>query len=108
MCTNGSGTNSVKPPLRRCWSRRRRRWRAQLRGPSTWPNMIVVVDAQPLAGRDLVRAEHASDLVVEDLGRGAGERAEPSLAQAQEVVLERGAERRGALPDLERGERVHV
>src|SRR2546423_8177061 len=70
--------------------------------------MRGVVDVQPLAGRDRVRAEHAPDLVVEDLGRGAGERAEPRLAQAQEVALERDAERRSALPDLERGERVHV
>src|ERR671939_289710 len=47
MWTNGSGTSSVKQPLRRCWSRIASRWRAQLRGPSTWPNMIVAVDRSP-------------------------------------------------------------
>src|SRR5215204_221963 len=47
MCTNGSGTNSVKPPLRRCCSRSAIRWRAHERGPSTWPNMIVVVERRP-------------------------------------------------------------
>src|SRR5207247_2076981 len=30
MCTNGSGTSSVKPPLRRCWSRSRTRWHGPL------------------------------------------------------------------------------
>ena len=81
--------------------------------------MIVVVERspascavsmhlEPLLGRDLVRAEDPPHLVVEDLRGRAWERGEPGVAQAREVVGEREAERRGALPDLERGERVHV
>src|SRR5204863_4504298 len=35
-------------------------------------------------------------------------RAEPEVVQASEVLLERETERRRPLPDLERGERVHV
>ena len=61
------------------------RCRAQDRGRSTAPNMIVtferrptrvggLVHLEPLAGRDLVGAQHRSDLVVEDLRRGARER----------------------------------
>ena len=67
-----------------------------------------VVHLEPLVGRDLVGADDRADLVVEDLGRRPGERAEPEVAEAREVVVEGEAERRGALPDLERGERMHV
>ena len=35
MCTNGRGTNSVKPPVRRCSSRVLTRWRAQCTGGFT-------------------------------------------------------------------------
>ena len=119
MCTNGSGTNSVKPPVSRWSSRTASRWRAQFRGPSTWPNMIVLferrpdlvrgsVHLEPLRGRDLVRADDRADLVVEHLGGGARERGEPLVAEALEVVAQRDAERRGALPDLERAEGVDV
>ena len=67
-----------------------------------------VVDAEPLFGRDLVRADDLPHLVVENLGRGPGQRAEPRLSQLREVVLECYLERRRPLPDLERRERVHV
>ena len=66
------------------------------------------VHLEPLVGRDLVRADHRPHLVVEDLGRGAGERSEAEVAQSGEVGLEIEPERRRALPDLERRERVHV
>ena len=119
MCTNGSGTNSVNPPDSRCCSRACRRWRAQFTGPSTWPNIIVtferkpdsmggVVHLEPLRGRDLVRTDHAPDLVVEDLRGRTGERTEACIVQARQVVLERKAERRRSLPHLQRRERVDV
>ena len=67
-----------------------------------------LVHLEPLAGRDLVRAEGAPHLVVEDLGGRARERGEAGVAEQGEVLVERQPERRRALPDLERGERVHV
>ena len=48
------------------------------------------------------------DLVVEDLGGGAGQRAQAGVHQPPEVVGERLAEPLGALGDLERGEAVDV
>ena len=63
---------------------------------------------EPLRGVDLVGAELGADLVVEDLGGGAGQRAEAGLLEAAQEGLERHAERRRALPDLERREGVHV
>ncbi len=58
------------------------------------------VHLEPLRGRDLVGADHGPDLVVEHLGGGARQRGEPFVAEPLEVVAERDAERRGALPDL--------
>ena len=66
------------------------------------------VNLEPLLGRDLVGADERAHLVVEDLGGGAGERAEPEPPQALEIVLDRQAERGRALPDLERREGVDV
>ena len=47
-------------------------------------------------------------LVVEHLGGGTGQRAETEVAEMREVLLEPESERRRALPDLERRERVDV
>ncbi len=49
MCTYGSGTNSVMPPVRSCRSRRASRCRAQWPMRSTWPNMIVDVVESPIS-----------------------------------------------------------
>ena len=57
MCTNGSGTNSVKPPLRRCCSRARSRWRATCSGRSTWPNISVTFDRKADAVRGVVHPQ---------------------------------------------------
>jgi hypothetical protein len=38
-------------------------------------------DFEPLAGFDLVRADHGADLVVEDLGRSAGQGAQTGRLQ---------------------------
>ena len=70
--------------------------------------MRGAVHLEPLRGRDLVGADHGPDLVVEHLGGGAGERGEPLVAEPFEVVAERDAESRGALPDLECAEGVDV
>ena len=63
---------------------------------------------EPLLGVHLVGAEDRADLVVEDLGRGARQGAQPGVHQAEEVVVERLAEALRALGDFERGEAVHV
>ncbi len=66
------------------------------------------VRVEPLLGVDLVGAEHRPDLVVEDLGRGARQRAQAGVHQPHEVLVERLAEAPGPLGDLERGEAVDV
>ena len=63
---------------------------------------------EPLRGVDLVRAQNGADLVVEDLRGGARQRAEAGVLQPAQEGLERDAERRRALPHLERRERVDV
>ncbi len=119
MCTNGSGTNSVKPPVSFCRSRVRTRCRAQEIGRSIDPNMIVMFERrptecamrcafEPLLGVHLVGAQHRADFVVEDLGRGAGQGAQPGVHQPAQVVGERFAEALRAFGDLERGEAVDV
>ena len=70
--------------------------------------MRGVVHLEPLRRVHLVRAEDAPDLVVEDLGRGAGQRGEADVAKPREEVGQRHAERGCSLPDLERGEGVDV
>ena len=65
-------------------------------------------DFEPLAGLDLVGADHRADLVVEDLGRSAGQRAQSGRLQLAQEIGERAAESLGALPDLERREGVDV
>ena len=47
MCTNGNGTNSVKPPVSFWTARVRTRWRATCSGRSTCPNMIVTFERSP-------------------------------------------------------------
>ena len=47
MCTNGSGTNSVKPPVSDWSARVRNRWAATCSGRSTEPNMIVTFERRP-------------------------------------------------------------
>ena len=59
---------------------------------------------EPLGGLDLVRADDRADFVVEDLGRGARQRAEPGVAQLAEEIGEGAAEGLGALPHFERRE----
>src|SRR6266851_1210429 len=65
-------------------------------------------DFEPLGGLDLVGADHRADLVVEDLGCGAGERAEPRRLQLAQEVGDSAPEGLRTLPDLERRERVDV
>ena len=66
------------------------------------------VDLQPLLGVDLVGADDRPDLVVEDLGGGAGQAGQAGRLQPQQVVAERLAEAAGALVDLQGGEAVDV
>src|SRR6266542_2443050 len=94
MCTNGSGTNSVKPPDRSCCSRARNRCRAQLRGPSS-----VRERAEPATEVAEVRVldvarNHVGDLVAADVvakAIGRGEHALPLLParpeQPDDLVL---------------------
>ena len=67
-----------------------------------------VVHLEPLVGRHLVGADDRAHLVVEDLGGRARQRAEPEARRRSRYVASGEPERRGALPHLERGERVDV
>ena len=60
MCTNGSGTNSVKPPVSRCSARVTTMCRAQLCGCSTDPNMIVMLDRNPTVWAVRCASSHSS------------------------------------------------
>ena len=62
----------------------------------------------PLGGAHLVGAQVGAHAVVEDLGGRARQGAEAGVAQAGEELAHADPERVGALPDLERGEAVHV
>ncbi len=63
---------------------------------------------QPFVGVELVRADDGAHLVVEDLRRGAGQRAEPGFLEPHEEFRDRDAERRRAVPHFQRREGVHV
>ena len=63
---------------------------------------------QPLVGRDLVRAEDGTDLVIEDLGGCARQRLEPGVAQLREVVGQGDARAPSSFGDLEGREPVDV
>src|SRR5438132_8898562 len=65
-------------------------------------------DFEPLAGLDLVRADHRADLVVEDLGRRTRQGAQPGRFQLAQEVGHGAAERLGTLPDFERREGMDV
>ena len=119
MCTKGSGTNSVNPPVSRCRSRVRIMWRAHERGCSTAPNMMVTLDRRPTWWAVRWAKSHSSvlilsghrigpDLVVEDLGCGAGQGLQPGVAQQDEIVGQRHLRTAGAFGDLERGEPVNM
>ncbi len=83
------------------------------------PNMMVTFDRspdrvggamglQPFVGRDLVRAEDGTDLVVQDLGGRARQRLEPGVAQLREVVGQGDARAPSPFGDLEGREPVDV
>jgi hypothetical protein len=60
MCTNGSGTNSVNPPVSACRSRVRSRCLAQFRGRSTCPNMMVMLERSPTEWATRWTSSHSS------------------------------------------------
>ena len=60
MWTKGSGTNSVKPPVRRWIWRSTSRWLAQERGPSMWPIIIVVVARRPSSWAVIITSAHSA------------------------------------------------
>ena len=64
MCTKGSGTNSVKPPVSRCSARVRSMCRAQLTGCSTEPNMMVMLERRPTLWAVRCASSHSSVLIL--------------------------------------------
>ena len=70
--------------------------------------MRRAVRLQPLLGVDLVRADQGADVVVEDLGRRAGQRLETGLLQAHQVLGQGHLGPAGPLGHLEGGEAVDV
>ena len=65
-------------------------------------------DLDPLPGAQLVGTDPGAHRVVQDLGRGAGKRTEPLVAQAREERRDAHAERARAVRHLERRERMDV
>src|SRR6266446_2129711 len=94
MCTKGSGTNSVNPPVSSCNCRMRRRRRAH--------------HVEPLASADLVRAELCAHLVIEDFRGGARQRSQALLFQINEKLRDRDAQRCGALMHFQGRKRMDV
>ena len=119
MCTNGSGTNSVKPPVSFCSARVRTRWRATCTGRSTVPNMIVTFERRPTECAVRCASSHSSVFTLSGqmTARTSSSRisaavpgsvASPASFSLHEVVGERHVEPARAFGHLERGEAVHV
>ena len=95
-CTNGSGTNSVKPPVRSWITRNTFRWATQCGGVHVpvhhrrrRPQAHLVRgahDLDPHRGRQLALGEHPAHFVVENFGGGAGDGAQPGLPQADQPL----------------------
>ena len=65
-------------------------------------------DLDPGRGGQLALGQHPAHVVVEDLGRGARQRAEAGLAGPDQPLAHRQAGPGGPVHDLHRRERVHV
>ena len=86
-------------------------------GDSTAPNMIVTFDRSPTECATRWHSSHSSvvilsghrisRIIVEDLGRRAGQRPQAGVHQPAQVGVERLAQALGALGDLQGGEAVH-
>ena len=59
-CTNGSGTNSVNPPVRSWIPRRVRRCATQCAGVSTWPYIMVELDRSPTSCAVVTMSIHSA------------------------------------------------
>src|ERR1700720_3710883 len=59
-CTNGSSTNSVKPPVRSWMPRITRRWPTQWAGVSTCPYIIVALVGMPSSCAVVMTSIHAA------------------------------------------------
>ena len=59
--------------------------------------MCGLDDVEPFLSTQLVRADDRAHLIIKDLGRGAGQRAEASIAEAREEIGDRNAQRLRAL-----------
>ena len=99
MCTNGSGTNSVKPPVRVLQVADAQQMPRPMPGPLDMAEhdrrrraqaapMRRLDDIEPFLCRELVGAERRANLVVENLGRGSGQAAEARVAQPVEKVAD--------------------
>ena len=58
-CTNGSGTNSVNPPVRSWMPASTRRWPTQCRGVSTCPYIIVELERSPTSCAVVMTSIHS-------------------------------------------------
>ena len=65
-------------------------------------------DVDPLGGGQLALGQQPAHVVVEDLGGGAGDRAEPRLLELGEPLAHRQPRAGGRVDDLHRAEGVHV
>ena len=109
----------MKPPVRSWTDRITRRCPTQCAGVSTCPYIIVAEvrrpsscavadDLDPHRGGQLALGQHPAHVVVEDLGRGAGQRVDARLLGPDQPLPDRHAGPRRAVHHLHRGERMDV
>ena len=119
MCTNGSGTNSVKPPVSFCSVARPHEVAGDVHRALDVPNMIVTFDRSPTECAVRCASSHSSVFTLSGqmTARTSSSRisaavpgsvARPASFSFEQVVAQRHVEPAGAFGHLERGEAVHV
>ena len=100
MGTNGSGTNSVKPPLRTLLFARAQKVPRPAAGDSTWPNIIVTFERNPTRWAAPCTASHCSVVTLSGQmtcrtsssrisAAVPGQRAEAGVAELRQIIVER-------------------
>ena len=118
-CTNGSGTNSVNPPVSRWIAARVCRWVTQWPGWSTWPYIIVLLVGRPIECAVVTTSIHRAvgSLPFVKIQRTSssrisaavpGSESNTGLLGGHQEVADRQAGASDPVHDLHRRERVHM